>query len=441
MGNQERATPVWESMHAFDAELASRAPEAIAAKYEKMSADPYCFYRGAARLFFQDMATGGLLTEHAGAGADVWLAADHGGPGADVWITGDLHLANTGVISLEDKTLIHDMNDFDEAAKGPYLLDVQRLAASIVLAGDAIPLPRETSLAAVESLARGFLEALRDVEAGKLGQRWHWNEENSRGAIKAALDGGHKRRKTELLDRFCDEKKDTLLLKRTEEVVSVPDDLRHQIEAAVPLYICSLDDEWRRHLEEFLVLDVARRLGSGIGSMGLDRFYILTRGKSESHKDARILEWKEERASAVEAALPGAGAGFPDEAVRAVQGAIGLLGERTRLLGYTKIGERPFLVREKSAHKASIELEDLKHPGRLSETAHDTARSIARGQAHSRGADVAAATARTILDAAGADDRFATSLRDFSASYAERTIKDWQSFVKARTASAPRPGT
>ena len=76
-----------------------------------MLESPFSFYRGAAVIMAADLAT-------------------VPSSGLRVQACGDAHLANFGGFAAPDRTLVFDMNDFDETAPGPFEWDVKRLAAS-----------------------------------------------------------------------------------------------------------------------------------------------------------------------------------------------------------------------------------------------------------------------------------------------------------------------
>ena len=48
-------------------------------------------------------------------------------------LCGDAHIANFGMFASPERTLLFDLNDFDETHPGPFEWDVKRLAASAVL--------------------------------------------------------------------------------------------------------------------------------------------------------------------------------------------------------------------------------------------------------------------------------------------------------------------
>jgi Uncharacterized protein conserved in bacteria (DUF2252) len=83
---------------------------------------------------------------------------------------GDLHLENFGTWRDADGRLVWGVNDFDEAAIMPYVLDLVRLAASVRLAPDLAVGNR----AAAEALLKGYRDGLDDPQPALLyeGETW-----------------------------------------------------------------------------------------------------------------------------------------------------------------------------------------------------------------------------------------------------------------------------
>ena len=73
---------------------------------------------------------------------------------------GDLHLENFGTWRDADGRLVWGVNDFDEAAVMPYVLDLVRLVTSIQLA----PHPALDPRRAANSVLRGYREGLEDPQ-------------------------------------------------------------------------------------------------------------------------------------------------------------------------------------------------------------------------------------------------------------------------------------
>jgi hypothetical protein len=85
---------------------------------------------------------------------------------------GDLHVENFGTWRDRDGRLVWGVNDFDEAAEMPYVLDIVRLVTSIQLAPDR---PRAiNNKAAANAVVRGYRDGLEKPHAALLfeGQTW-----------------------------------------------------------------------------------------------------------------------------------------------------------------------------------------------------------------------------------------------------------------------------
>ena len=93
----------------------TRVPELVPLRHERMLESPFTFYRGAAVIMAADLAT----TPNAG---------------LRVQACGDAHLSNFGGFASPDRSLVFDINDFDETSVGPFEWDVKRLGASFEIA-------------------------------------------------------------------------------------------------------------------------------------------------------------------------------------------------------------------------------------------------------------------------------------------------------------------
>ena len=92
-----------------------RLPELLPIRYGRMAASPFAFLRGAAAVMAADLA-----------------AAPH--TGLTVQLCGDAHLLNFGLYASPERSLLFDLNDFDETFRGPFEWDVKRLATSVAVA-------------------------------------------------------------------------------------------------------------------------------------------------------------------------------------------------------------------------------------------------------------------------------------------------------------------
>ena len=93
----------------------TREPDLVPVRHGRMKVSPFTYYRGAAKVMAADLE----VTPTAG---------------LDVQLCGDAHLSNFGLFASPERTLLFDLNDFDETLPGPFEYDVKRMAASFTIA-------------------------------------------------------------------------------------------------------------------------------------------------------------------------------------------------------------------------------------------------------------------------------------------------------------------
>jgi uncharacterized protein (DUF2252 family) len=192
--------------------------------------------------------------------------------------------------------------------------------------------------------------------------------------------------------------------------------LRDQFSA----YRATLQDDRRRLLERFEVVDVARKV-VGVGSVGTRAFIVLLQGR-DAH-DPLFLQVKEATASVLEQYLPKSRYKQPGE--RVVQGQRIMQAASDIFLGWTQgaAADRHYYWRQLRDMKGSAVVETMIPVG-LTLYARICGWTLAR--AHARSGDPVA-----IAQYLGAGDTFDRSITDFSARYADQNEQDFQSFVKA----------
>ena len=92
----------------LQAQEATRLPDLLPLRHARMLASRFAFYRGAAAIMAADLAS----------------TPDSG---IRVQCCGDAHLANFGAYESPERSLVFDINDFDETITGPWEWDVKRL--------------------------------------------------------------------------------------------------------------------------------------------------------------------------------------------------------------------------------------------------------------------------------------------------------------------------
>ena len=108
-----------------------------------MMVSPFTFYRGAAKIMAADLK-------------------DTPRAGLNVQLCGDAHLSNFGAFASPERTLLFDLNDFDETLPGPFEYDVKRMAASFTIAarnnGFDKPVARESTVESVSAYRKAMAE-------------------------------------------------------------------------------------------------------------------------------------------------------------------------------------------------------------------------------------------------------------------------------------------
>ena len=315
-------------------------------RHGRMLVSPFTFYRGAAKIMASDLK-------------------DTPTAGLEVQLCGDADLSNFGVFASPERALLFDLNDFDETLPGPFEYDVKRMAASFAIAarnnGFAKADARATTMASVTA----YREAMGGfAQMGTL-ETWyaHLSEEELREAIKQATSGLGKagkadRKRAEKTAEKAHSRDSLQALSKLAEVVDGRYRIVSQPPIVVPLrelapsigrsveemegliheqlraYRRTLQDDRRKLLERFEVVDMARKV-VGVGSVGTRAFIVLLQGRDQG--DPLFLQVKEATASVLEDHLPKSRYRQPGE--RVVQGQRLMQAASDIFLGWTKGAE------------------------------------------------------------------------------------------------------
>ena len=198
------------------------------------------------------------------------------------------------------------------------------------------------------------------------------------------------------------------------------DEADHAIREQFRAYRATLQDDRRRLLERFEIVDMARKV-VGVGSVGTRAFIVLLQGRDA--RDPLFLQIKEATASVLEQYLPKST--FKQHGERVVQGQRMMQAASDIFLGWTKGLDvsRDFYWRQLRDMKGSALVESMR-PLALTFYARTCGWTLAR--AHARSGDPVA-----IAEYLGGGDAFDVSITDFSQRYADQNEKDYQEFVTA----------
>lgn len=122
-------------------------------RHSRMAVSAFTFYRGAAAVMAADLAR----QPHSG---------------VMVQLCGDAHLLNFGFYGTPERQLVFDLNDFDETHPGPFEWDVQRLAASMVLAARDLNLSVKQQEKVAQRTVRAYAKAMAQLAAMPVLEMW-----------------------------------------------------------------------------------------------------------------------------------------------------------------------------------------------------------------------------------------------------------------------------
>ena len=405
----------------------SRVQELVPVRHTRMAATAFTFYRGAALVMAADLA--GLPRS-----------------GLDVQLCGDAHLSNFGLFAAPDRSVIFDVNDFDETNPGPFEWDVLRLATSFVLAARDNGLSAKAGRAAAEAAASSYRQAMaefagkREIEIwydridvgglvgavrdspsgkGKSGAKRKANAEAvvEGGAAKARLRDAWSaiEKITEVVDgrrRFRD---DPPLLMR----LNIAPDAAALINALFREYRATLQDDRQELLKRYEIIDMGHKV-VGVGSVGLLAFVMLLRGRDEN--DLMVLQVKQAQASVLEEYTRKSA--FTKHGHRVVTGQRLMQAASDSFLGWIDgPAGRSFYVRQLRDMKWSPDPASL-NTKRIGRYAALCGHTLAR--AHARSGDSIAISAYL-----GTGKSFDKAVSAFAESYANQTEQDFASFTDA----------
>ena len=290
-----------DPIEVLETQAATRVPELIPLRYGRMAASPFAFYRGAAAVMAADLA---------------------GTPrsGLQVQACGDAHLVNFGLYLSPERRLVFDINDFDETLPGPWEWDVKRLAASMVVAARANGFSAKESASIVLETAAGYRNAMAQFSLMPNLDIWYAKLDMDAviQSVADQIDGRRMKMLKSVRDKAVSRDNVQASAKLTHLVDGEPRFLSmpplvvpiHElfpeagaaqvtagIHEVMRSYRVSLSDDHRRLVEQFRLVDVARKV-VGVGSVGSRAWVALLLGRDSG--DPLMLQVKEAQASVLE---------------------------------------------------------------------------------------------------------------------------------------------
>lgn len=400
----------------------TRVPWLVPIRHERMSASPFAFYRGAAKIMAYDLAQ-----------------ADKTNPnsGLTVQACGDAHLANFGVYATPERRLVFDVNDFDETLPGPWEWDIKRLAVSGIIAGQHNGAKTKRQIEIAKATLEGYADAMRIFAAA--GYRDIWNAsldvdalsgmagtDKETAAINKRSAQAKKRDTLQALKKLTESdgkgglqlKSDPPLLVPIRELTGEVDqaEIRTRIDQSFAQYRQSLPDHIRVLLDRYQPVDMAVKV-VGVGSVGTYCFVGLFSGKNGD--DPLLLQVKEATDSVLAEHLTPSG--YDNAGERVVQGQRLIQSSSDMFLGWARSPEnRDFYWRQLRDWKWSPNVDTMKGK-KLTFFLKLCGWTLAHG--HARSGDAVAIS--SYLDS---HPELGDELAQFGLEYAEQNIADYEKF-------------
>lgn len=411
----------------------SRVPELVPVRHGRMLVSPFTFYRGAALVMAADLGA----TSSAG---------------LPVQLCGDAHLSNFGAYASPERSLVFDINDFDETLPGPFEWDVKRLAASLVIAGEDNGFSssdcRSVTLAAVER----YRVAMREFAKQSILDVWyaHLDVDKAWAGFTASLSAGkqkkHKRTIRSVSTALTKSRTRTslqaigklttvrdghrrivadppLIVPLDDLTVLDPVAVRGELSSLVSAYRETLPADRRILLDHFTLTDVAHKV-VGVGSVGTRAWILLFEGADED--EAVVLQAKQAQESVL-AAYAGRSR-YTNQGERVVSGQRLMQASSDIFLGWlqgTQVGgtRTDYYLRQLRDWKLSAEIGEMS-PASLLTYARMCGWTLAR--AHAKSGDRMAIAAYL-----GKSAEFENAVVTFAEAYARQNERDYEALREA----------
>jgi uncharacterized protein (DUF2252 family) len=376
-----------------------------------MIESPFAFYRGAAAVMASDLSSTPVT-------------------GIEVHACGDAHLLNFGLFGSPERTLLFDVNDFDETLFAPWEWDVKRLATSAMVAARQNGFDEATAAEITRAGVRSYRERMA-VFAQMTSLDVFYSRVEAEKALllsKTASPGARKqldKAKTNTSARVISK----LTLTSAEGVTRIVDQppiLAHSqelqseelIRAFFETYRATVRNDVQFLLRNFRLVDVARK-AVGVGSVGTRCYIALLL----DHNDAPLfLQIKEAERSVLEPHWKRTQ--VERQGQRVVEGQRIMQAASDVFLGWASDrAGHDYYVRQFKDMKGAVEV-SLLASAPLREYLELCGWTLARAHAQS-------GAAREISEYLGNGEQFDAAITAFARSYADQNNLDHQGLVDA----------
>jgi uncharacterized protein (DUF2252 family) len=405
--------PERDMLALIEASNEGRVERLVPMRHGRMAASTFTFYRGAPAVMVDDLS-------HTPSS------------GLTVQLCGDCHISNFGLYASPERSLVFDLNDFDETLPGPFEWDVKRAASSIVVAARNADLSAKDAEKAVRTAMRVYREKVHEFAGRSYLDAWYsvvesdvflqMADKNKRKEVMVGLAKVQTRDRlrafTKLTETVDGERRiihDPPVIHRLDKSEAA---VRDWIVSLFETYYESLEDSRKRLLSRYRFVDVAHKV-VGVGSVGTCCFISLWIGKDDS--DPLFLQVKQARPSLLEPYLGRSVYDHPGQ--RVITGQRLMQATSDIFLGSASSAGDAYFIRQLYDMKGSADLSKI--PAAYLERYAGLCGAVL-ARAHARSGDAA-----QIAGYLGRSDRFDQALTRFAFRYADQNELDWKTFNRA----------
>lgn len=353
------------------------------------------------------------------------------------------HASNFGFYASPQRTIVFDLNDFDEAAFAPWEWDLKRLTASVVVAGHAAGQHQHTVEKAVVGLVTAFARSLRFALSVDPATRFSLTldpkerlkhvDPASQKMVDTAVAQAIRRAEKRAVRRLtsADAGGRLRFVSQPPSMTPLSPEREQQAREGLRQYLASTETSVQQLMSHYSVADVARRV-VGVGSVG-------TRCELAALQDgdgnALVMQTKQavrsvlEEYGGIEQPAP-----LKEMVNEKGEGARVVALQRTLqavsdpFLGHTKTADVDLYVRQFHDMKGGMDIGELE-PGPFRDYAGACAVTLAR--AHSQSLQAA-----VISGYIGDGKELAHALLEWAHHYSDQTAQDLAQMLASESADA-----
>ena len=406
----------------LSAQNVGRLRELVPLRFARMLADPFSFYRGSAAVMAADLAASPSS-------------------GIEVMCCGDAHISNFGMYAAPHRSIVFDLNDFDEAAVAPAEWDVKRLITSAIIGGRHAGYPAKAIRRSVREGLEAYRAGLTAMIDMDVLDRYYLRVEPERYTATVSK-GLHAviQRTTSLARTRTPARVFKQIVKigpdGTPRLREAPPVLQHvagetedKLLESIEEYLAAVPTDIAVLLSHFRVTDIALRV-VGVGSVGTRCYLVILVGPDGT---PLVLQIKEASRSvldeyggwaqpdALNAAVEAKGQGL-----RVVDGQRILQAMSDMFLGTTRKDGRDYYVRQFHDMKGTVETE-----GMSASTFREyvAACAVLLARAHSQSAN-----ASILRGYVGSSDTVCDAVAEWAYTYADKALDDFHQLRAAAVA-------